>query len=100
MEPGTSPPSFAYTLVPSLHAHADSSARGSRTAKKRGAGGRGSVNARGQTRRVRVRPDGTVIDTDGKPLGKLQPDGTVIGPDGKIRGHARRVQPQLQNSSR
>ena len=74
--------------------------RGSRTAKKRGAGGRGSVNARGQTRRVRVRPDGTVIDTDGKPLGKLQPDGTVIGPDGKIRGHARRVQPQLQNSSR
>ena len=74
--------------------------RGSRTAKKRGAGGRGSVNARGQTRRVRVRPDGTVIDTDGKPLGKLQPDGTVIGPDGKIRGHARRVRPQLQNSSR
>ena len=77
--------------------------RGSRTAKKRGAGGRGSVNATrrvGQTRRVRVRPDGTVIDTDGKPLGKLQPDGTVIGPDGKIRGHARRVQPQLQNSSR
>jgi len=47
-----------------------------------------------------VRPDGTVIDTDGKPLGKLQPDGTVIGPDGKVRGHARRVRPQLQNSSR